>query len=76
MQGRTFLRIMLDNLFINNAFSKAISKLINFCNEQQYINHKKLKFSKKIPLHKVEKNDIINNKYIFTDLRNSGAPYK
>ena len=77
MQARTFLRIMLDNIFINNVFAKTISKLINFCNEQDLINYKKLKFSKNLPLHKKEKNDIINNsKYIFTDLRNSGVNYK
>ena len=43
MQGRTFIRIMADILFVNNAFVKALKALVNFCKEQQYYNRKELK---------------------------------
>ena len=66
MQGRTFLRIMLDNLFINNPLSKAIVALVNFCNEQNYYYRKELKFLTKMPLNKKEEYNIYKNeKFIF-----------
>ena len=42
MQGRTFFRIMIDNMFINNPFCKAISALVKFCNEQSIFYKKEL----------------------------------
>ena len=76
MQGRTFLRIMLDNLFVNNVLCKTISALVNFCNEQQNLSTKKLKFLKKMPLTKVEKDSVYQKKYLFTDIQNRGVNYK
>ena len=76
MQGRTFFRIMLENLFVNNALCKALSALVNFCNEQSYYGKKELKFLKKMPLTKVEKNSVSQNRYIFTSALNSGAQKK
>lgn len=76
MQKRTFLRIMLDNLFINNAFCKAIMALVNFCNEQNYYNQKELKFLKKMPLNKLDNKNSYQNKFIFKTPTNSGVDYR
>ena len=76
MSGRTFFRIMIDNLFINNALSKAIVALVNFCNEQSVYGIKKLKFSKKIPLNNTEQDSIYNKRFIFNSNQTSGANYK
>ena len=73
MQGRTFLRIMLDNLFVNNAFSKTISALVNFCNEQSYFYKKELKFLKKMPLNKVSSESNYKNKFIFSNTHKTGV---
>ena len=73
MQGRTFLRIMLDNLFVNNALCKAISALVNFCNEQNYYNRKELKFLKKMPLNKVEQDSIYQKRFIFNSTHKTGV---
>ena len=63
MQGRTFIRTMLDILF-DNALSRAIMSVVNFCNEQAYYNNKELKFLKKMPIKDI-KNNYIHNKFIF-----------
>lgn len=73
MHGRTFLRIMLDNLFINNAFCKAILALVNFCNEQRYYNNRELKFLKNIPLNKEEQKTIYQKKFIFNSNHKTGV---
>jgi hypothetical protein len=65
MQGRTFFRIMMDNLFVNNAFCRALSALVNFCNEQTYFSAKKLKFSKKMSLNKIEEQREYKTRFIF-----------
>lgn len=58
MQGRTFLRIMIENLFINNALGKAISNLIKFCQEQGFYNTKNINILKTSPNNiKTTKND-------------------
>lgn len=75
MQKRTFLRIMLDNLFVNNAFCKAIISLVNFCNEQSYYNKKELKFLKKMPLNKIE-NQNSYNKFVFKTPQKTGVDYR
>ena len=76
MQGRTFLRIMLDNLFVNNAFCRAISSLINFCNEQNYYYKKELKFLAKMPLNKKEDYSTYkNNKFTFKTQQSNGAKF-
>ena len=75
MQGRTFFRIMIDNLFLNNALCKAIINLVNFCNEQSYYNHKKLKFLEKMPLNN-NRPMTYENRFIFTGNKQSGADYK
>ena len=56
MQGRSFLRIMFESLFINNSFNKAIKYFINLCNNCLFYNKEKLKFSKKMPLNNIELN--------------------
>lgn len=54
MQGRTFFRIMIDSLFVNNPVCKAVAALVNFCNNSVFYNKKKLKFLKNMPLTKAE----------------------
>ena len=76
MRGRTFFRIMIDNLFVNNAFCKALTALVNFCNEQSYYGKKELKFLKKMPLNKTERQGIYKNKFIFDSTQHSGVNYK
>ena len=76
MSGRTFFRIMIDNLFVNNAFCKAIMALVNFCNEQSYYGQKKLKFLKKMPLTKVQTTQNYQSKFIFNPNQISGVDYK
>ena len=74
MSGRTFLRIMIENLFVNNAICKALSNFINFCNEQSYYNNKKLKFLEKMPLNKLEdNNNYYNKRFIFNSNNKSGV---
>ena len=76
MRGRTFLRIMLDNLFVNNIFSKTVNALVNFCNEQGIISPKKLKFSQKMTLNNIEKDSVYQKKFLFTNMQNSGVDSK
>lgn len=73
MQGRTFFRIMFDNLFVNNALCKAISSLVNFCNEQDYYGRKKLKFLKKMPLSNNKQTASYEKRFLFTNKYQSGA---
>ena len=76
MQGRTFFRIMIDNLFVNNAFSKAIITLVNFCNEQSFYHRKELKFLEKMPLNKKDEYDVSkNNKFIFKSQHSNGVRF-
>ena len=76
MQGRTFLRIMVDNLFVNNALSKAIINLVNFCNEFNSLVPKKLKFSQKRPLNNITNDSYYKNRFIFNKKENYGVDYK
>ena len=76
MRGRIFFRIMLDNLFVNNAFSKTIRALLNFFNEQSYYGQKKLKFLKNMPLNKIEQNNIYDKRFILNNNIKSGVNYK
>ena len=73
MQKRTFFRIMIDNLFINNALCKAIIALVNFCYEQRYYNRKELKFLEKMPLDKIEVKNEYKNKFIFNNSHKTGV---
>ena len=75
MQVRTFLRIMFDNLFVNNAFSKALLSLVNFCNEQAYFSKKELKFLKKLPLNKIETENSYKTKFIFKSNHKTGVDF-
>ena len=75
MQVRTFLRIMIDNLFVNNTVCKALTSLVNFCNEQSYFNKRELKFLKKMPLNKVEKQNTYKTKFIFKSNHKTGVDY-
>ena len=76
MRGRTFFRIMIDNLFVNNAFCKTILAMVNFCNEWSYYKGKKLKFLKKKPLTKLESNCVYEKKFLFNTNEISGAKQK
>lgn len=71
MQGRTFLRIMVDNLFVNNPLCKALSSLVNFCNEQRYCTYKELKFSKKMPITSIKKDSVYKTRFIFNPTQQS-----
>ena len=76
MQGRTFFRIMIENLFINNAFCKALFALVNFCKEQTYYNKKELKFLKKMPLNNIENQKTYEKRFLFNSNQSSGVSYK
>ena len=76
MQGRTYFRIMFNNLFVNNALSKAVFALINFCKEQMYYSKKELKFLKKMPLNNTELYNKSENKFIFNSKQASGFFHK
>ena len=76
MRERTFFRIMLDNLLVNNAICKSITSLVNFCNEQSYFATRKLKFSKKMPLNNISQDSVYKNKFIFNNTYKSGVDYK
>ena len=76
MQGRTFLRIMIDNLFVNNAFCKAIIALVNFCNEQNYYNRRELKFLKKMPYNNIQEDTSYKKRLLFDTQKASGVKFK
>ena len=76
MKKRTFFRILIDNLFVKNALCKAISALINFCNEQCYYGKKELKFLKKMPLNKMETEKNYKTKFIFNSNHKIGVDLK
>ena len=76
MQGRTFFRIMLDNIFVNNPLYKAIVALVNFCNEQNYYNRKELKFLGKMPLNNIQQENTYKNKFIFNPKQKTGVDYR
>ena len=73
MQKRTFIRIMIDNLFVNNAFCKAVIALVNFCNEQSYYGKRELKFLKKMPLNKIRQENNYKTKFIFNTTHKTGV---
>ena len=75
MQVRTFLRIMFENLFVNNAFSKALQSLVNFCNEQMIFRNNELKFLKKMPLNKIEQENNYKTKFIFKSNHKTGVDF-
>ena len=76
MSGRTFLRIMIDNLFINNPIAKTIIALVNFCNEQNFLYRKELKFLKKMPYNNIQEDTSYKNKLIFDTKKASGVYFK
>lgn len=76
MRGRTFFRIMIENLFINNHFAKAIRALVNFCNDQTFYKTKKLKFLEKMPLNKIEQSRKYDKRFIFNNNQISGVNLK
>ena len=73
MRGRTFFRIMIDNLFINNTLAKSISALVKFCNEQSLYGIKNLKFFQNLPLKKLEQPKKYNKRFIFSSETKPGA---
>ena len=76
MQHRTFLRIMMDNLIINNPVYKAIDAFVKFCNEQTYFGNKNLKFLENVPLNKNIKQKTAHNRFIFDSTKLNGVNYK
>lgn len=56
---------MIDNIFLNNPVGRAISTLVNFCNNSTIYNKKNLKFLKKMPLVKKEPQMAYNKRFIF-----------
>ena len=59
-----------------NAICKALSSLVNFCNEQAFFNKGKLKFSKKMPLNIIEQESNYKTKFIFKNNHKIGVDYK
>ena len=76
MQIRTFLRIMMDHLFINNVFAKTLFALVNFCKEQSFYRQNELKFLKKVPYNKLESKNTYQKNFIFKNNQTSGVYYK
>ena len=76
MRGRIFFRVMLDNLFVNNAFCRTLQALVNFCNEQSYYGQKKLKFLENMPLNKTEHKNVYDKRFILNSNLKSGVNYK
>ena len=54
MHGRTFFRILIENLFLKNALAEAFKKFLNFYYEQRYYNERELKFIDKLPLNNIQ----------------------
>ena len=50
MQVRTFLRILLNNIFRNNIFARTIRSFVNFCCELDVMNYKSLKYNRSMSL--------------------------
>ncbi len=75
MQGRTFLRIMLDIIF-NNSIFKTIESFVNFCNEQRYYNRKELKFLKKMPSNNMIKDEYYKKRFIFNSITSNRTSSK
>lgn len=50
MQRRTFLRILLNDIFHNNIFSQVFSNLVNFCYEYNILSDKSLKYQQNVSL--------------------------
>ena len=67
---------MIDSLFVNNPVGKAISVLVNFCNNSTIYNKKNLKFLKKMPLSKVETDINYKKRFIFDSSYVCGAKAK
>lgn len=76
MQGRIFLRTMLDKLIVNNPICKTIISLVNFCNEYTGFYKKDLKFSKNMPLYKSRDVKSYKTRFIFNSSHISGASFK
>ena len=76
MHGRTFFRMMIDILFINNPFCRAISTIVNFCNNQRFYNKKELKFFRNVPLSNIEHKYDYKKKFIFDSSQATGAYLK
>lgn len=73
---RTFFRIMIDSLFVNNPIFKAIATFINLCNNSVVSNCDNLKFSKNIPLNKKEAESSIDRRFVFAKTGNLGVNIK
>ena len=67
MLQRTFFRIMSE-MFLNNAIFKSIASLVNFCKELQYYNGRELKFSQKMPINNVVKEEYYKRKFVLNSI--------
>ena len=71
MQGRTFFRILIDNLFVKNPIGRMIIALVNFCNNLTAYNGKNLKFLKNMPLYNSKVTESSYKKRFIFDSSNS-----
>ena len=71
MQGRTFFRILIDNLFVKNPIGKTVIGLVNFCNNLIGYDAKNLKFLKKMPLYNNKDSESDYKKRFIFDSSNS-----
>ena len=77
MQGRTFFRILTDNLFINNPIGKTVLQIVNICNNLINYNNKSLKFLNKMPLYNNKVSDFnYKKRFIFDSSNNYGVNIK
>ena len=77
MQGRTFFRIMIDNLFVKNPLCMAIIAFVNLCNNCSIYNRRNLKFLKKMPLNNNDSVGInYKNKFVFDSSKVIGVNIK
>lgn len=76
MQGRTFFRIMVDSLFVNNPISQAVNTLVKFCNNSTIYDKKNLKFLGKMPLTNREPVLKYSKKFVFDSSKVCGVKTK
>ena len=76
MHNRTFLRILLDNIFLNNPLSRAVISLVNFCKECNGNPVPELKFLENMPLKRKEPVNNYKNRFVFDSSNMYGVRLK
>lgn len=71
MQGRTFFRILIDNLFVKNPIGKTVIGVVNFCNNFAGCKTNNLKFLKNMPLYNSRVSEASYKKRFIFDSSNS-----